>query len=160
MNGTGFSYDPWGNRTRSQFPSETAPKVPRPTTSADCSGYSILRLWWGRGGSGTFMGMLSLRGIKKYPVSFDTGIFSYDPWGNRTPVYAVRGRRLSRLTNRPYFLQPLYYIITPKKMQYLFQKKLKKFCLFSKPPVRISRRPLGRTCRRSCGTTACSRRSC
>ena len=25
-----------------------------------------------------------------------------DPWENRTPDYAVRGRRLSRLTNGPY----------------------------------------------------------
>ena len=27
-----------------------------------------------------------------------------DPWENRTPDFAVRGRRLSRLTNRPYLL--------------------------------------------------------
>ena len=25
-----------------------------------------------------------------------------DPWENRTPVYGVRGRRLSRLTNGPF----------------------------------------------------------
>ena len=28
----------------------------------------------------------------------------YDLTGNRTRVYAVRGRRLDRLTNRPYVL--------------------------------------------------------
>ena len=28
-------------------------------------------------------------------------VLSGDPWGNRTPVFAVRGRRLNRLTNRP-----------------------------------------------------------
>ena len=28
--------------------------------------------------------------------------YAGDPWGNRTPVAAVRGRSLSRLTNGPY----------------------------------------------------------
>ena len=35
-----------------------------------------------------------------------------DPWGNRTPVYAVRGRRLSRLTNRPCSAERCYYSIS------------------------------------------------
>ena len=30
--------------------------------------------------------------------------YQYDLTGNRTRVYAVRGRRLDRLTNRPYVL--------------------------------------------------------
>ena len=29
--------------------------------------------------------------------------FVFDPWGNRTPVTAVKGRCLSRLTNGPYY---------------------------------------------------------
>ena len=40
------------------------------------------------------------KGIKKEHPS---GMFSffYDPWGNRTPVTAVKGRCLDRLTNGP-----------------------------------------------------------
>ena len=30
--------------------------------------------------------------------------YQYDLTGNRTRVYAVRGRRLDRLTNRPYLI--------------------------------------------------------
>ena len=30
------------------------------------------------------------------------GCFRGDPWGNRTPVTAVKGRCLNRLTNGPY----------------------------------------------------------
>ena len=43
--------------------------------------------------------------------------FITDPWGNRTPDYAVRGRRLSRLTNRPYSLEQCYYITVRGEMQ-------------------------------------------
>ncbi len=34
---------------------------------------------------------------------------SFDPWENRTPVFAVRGRCLSRLTNGPYYVFRLAY---------------------------------------------------
>ena len=50
-----------------------------------------------------------------------------DPYGNRTHAFAVRGRRLSRLTNGPYFGQQQYYTTLFFKMQALFAKKLKFF---------------------------------
>ena len=47
--------------------------------------------------------------------------FFGDPYGNRTHVFAVRGRCLSRLTKGPFF-QLCYYIIFFLKLQYLFEK--------------------------------------
>lgn len=57
-----------------------------------------------------------------------------DLTGNRTRVYAVRGRRLDRLTNRPYmFFALLFFSVSPatqivyhisEKMQVFFSKKL------------------------------------
>ena len=49
---------------------------------------------------------------------------SSDPWGNRTPVYAVRGRRLSRLTNRP-FRERCYYNISVPGLQEVFEKNFR-----------------------------------
>ena len=42
--------------------------------------------------------------------------FFGDPWGNRTPVSAVRGRCLSRLTNGP-CIGKKQYIINLDKLQ-------------------------------------------
>lgn len=56
--------------------------------------------------------------------------FQYDLIGNRTRVYAVRGRRLNRLTMRPY-LSLSYNTTGFSKMQAFFEKnskKLKKLC--------------------------------
>ena len=47
--------------------------------------------------------------------------FQYDLIGNRTRVYAVRGRRLNRLTMRPYSSLG-YNNMDCRKMQALFQK--------------------------------------
>ena len=47
--------------------------------------------------------------------------YQYDLTGNRTRVYAVRGRRLDRLTNRPYRM--LVYIITDKWICLVFFEK-------------------------------------
>ena len=77
------------------------------------------------------MGILSLRGSKKNPCRL-TWIF-YDPWGNRTPVYAVRGRRLSRLTNRPFPLASVLYHIS-KGNAIVFLKKVEKFYRQNFPP--------------------------
>ena len=72
-NGTvGLFYDPRGNRTRSQFPSETAPGVSQAPLE-----------------------------IKNNSHVFDMRVVFYDPRGNRTPVTAVKGRCLSRLTIGP-----------------------------------------------------------
>ncbi len=37
----------------------------------------------------------------KNPLSYENGFLFGDPWGNRTPVTAVKGRCLDRLTNGP-----------------------------------------------------------
>ena len=63
----------------------------------------------------------SRRVNKKDRHSLRVPIFFGDPYGNRTHAFAVRGRRLSRLTNGP-FLQRCYYITFFLKMQYLFEK--------------------------------------
>ena len=52
------------------------------------------------------------------------GICRGDPYGNRTHVFALRGRRLSRLTNRPYHRVPtgthiLYHISDPLSRGFL-----------------------------------------
>ncbi len=43
------------------------------------------------------------RGYNEKSTSLEV-LLSGDPWGNRTPVFAVRGRCLSRLTKGPYCL--------------------------------------------------------
>ena len=47
--------------------------------------------------------ILTTRAQKKerHPMQSDVSLFSGDPWENRTPVTAVKGRCLSRLTNGP-----------------------------------------------------------
>ena len=40
--------------------------------------------------------------IKKPSFLIENSVFTYDLSGNRTRVSAVRGRRLDRLTNRPF----------------------------------------------------------
>lgn len=51
-----------------------------------------------------------------------TYVPSGDPYGNRTHVFAVRGRCLSRLTNGPRFSEQRYYSIPLLKKQPLFEK--------------------------------------
>ena len=46
-----------------------------------------------------------------------------DPYGNRTHIFAVRGRRLSRLTKGPWS-QRSYYITSNPKLQAFFEKNL------------------------------------
>ena len=41
---------------------------------------------------------------KKKSTSFEVLFLFGDPWGNRTPVTAVKGRCLDRLTNGPYLV--------------------------------------------------------
>ena len=50
---------------------------------------------------------------------------SYDPYGNRTHDYAVRGRRLSRLTKGPWSERMLVYHVLGKKSR-AFAKKVEK----------------------------------
>ena len=74
---------------------------------------------------------------------------SNDLSGNRTRVYAVRGRRLDRLTNRPYmFFALLFFAVSPatqivyhisEKMQVFFSKKSKKLKTVSAWAVICSR---------------------
>ena len=54
---------------------------------------------------------------KKRLSEFQITGLNRDLSGNRTRVYAVRGRRLSRLTNRPYSLERCYYITVRGEMQ-------------------------------------------
>ena len=55
----------------------------------------------------------SLRGAKKEHLHDVQVFFFGDPWENRTPVTAVKGRCLSRLTNGPMVaeigLEPMTY---------------------------------------------------
>ena len=59
--------------------------------------------------------------------------YQYDLTGNRTRVYAVRGRRLDRLTIRPYavlfclFAADLYMIARPDGFVKYFLKKVESF---------------------------------
>ena len=54
------------------------------------------------------------------------GMLSFfgDPWENRTPVSALRGPCLSRLTNGPDFQSPDYFIIIFSVCQYFSEKIL------------------------------------
>ena len=53
-------------------------------------------------------------------------LFSFgDPYGNRTHAFAVRGRRLSRLTKGPWFTERDYYSIPRGKKQGAFEKIFK-----------------------------------
>ena len=45
-----------------------------------------------------------------------------DPYGNRTHAFAVRGRRLSRLTKGPWCTEQGYYITAANKKQGLLKK--------------------------------------
>ena len=58
--------------------------------------------------------------------SIKTRFLFGDPSGNRTHDYAVRGRRLSRLTMGPYWLLA-YYNTAKRKNQPLFSIFLKNF---------------------------------
>ena len=69
---------------------------------------------------------------KKGALSFLIKLL-YDLSGNRTRVYAVRGRRLDRLTIRPYavlfclFAADLYMIARPDGFVKYFLKKVESF---------------------------------
>ncbi len=51
-------------------------------------------------------------------------IFCGDPWENRTPVFAVRGRCLSRLTKGPYQITDILYHKMPR-LSTVFCKKVR-----------------------------------
>ena len=86
-----------------------------------------------RGGSlwGFLVSMKTMIDIKKEAVW--NSIQLHDLSGNRTRVYAVRGRRLDRLTIRPYavlfclFATDLYMIARPDGFVKYFLKKVESF---------------------------------
>ena len=59
-------------------------------------------------------------------------LFFGSPTGTRTPVFAVRGRRLNRLTMRPYLNLPNDYIIKSAVRQLILAEKIKKFSFLQK----------------------------
>ncbi len=105
----------WRNRRNTPYP-----RLASGHRFTACSRTHIPKL---RFGVGSYAERVTKNKGHSQGVSFVFG----DPYGNRTHVFAVRGRCLNRLTNGPLSFGKVEYTTTKTKKQEVFEKKFLRF---------------------------------